>query len=204
MAKDLPRLVELRVGDPPERWAALGFAVGDDGSCDIGGVRLALGGPGRGIVSWAIHGIDPDTEAIDGLPTAATPRRVQTSVTHPNGAVGIDHVVVTTPDFDRSVAAFERAGMQLKRIRDAGGFRQGFRRLGPTILELVEARTEPVDGRAGFWGLVVVAADLEVLAARLGDRLGEIRDAVQPGRRIATLRASAGLTPNVAFMTPES
>ena len=36
----------------------------------------------------------------------------------------------------------------------------------------------------------------------LGERAGEVRDAVQPGRRIATLRRSAGLAIPVALMTP--
>ena len=44
---------------------------------------------------------------------------------------------------------------------------------------------------------------LKALADRLGDHLGAIKDAVQPGRRIATLRRSAELTTNVAFMDPE-
>ena len=93
--------------------------------------------------------------------------------------------------------------MPLRRIREtSGGVRQGFRRLGPAILELVEAR-DPDDGPARFWGLVVIVSDLEVLADRLGDRLGSVTDAVQPGRRIATLKASAGLGEAVAFMTPE-
>ena len=49
----------------------------------------------------------------------------------------------------------------------------------------------------------MIVSDLEVLADRLGDRLGSVTDAVQPGRRIATLKASAGLGEAVAFMTPE-
>jgi hypothetical protein len=40
--------------------------------------------------------------------------------------------------------------------------------------------------------------------ASLGDRVGEVRDAIQPGRRIATLRRSAGLSLPVALMTPVS
>jgi hypothetical protein len=48
-----------------------------------------------------------------------------------------------------------------------------------------------------------VVKELDALASRLGDRLGSIRDAVQPGRRIATLRESAGLGQAVAFMSPE-
>lgn len=42
----------------------------------------------------------------------------------------------------------------------------------------------------------------EATVAWLGDRVGEIRDAVQPGRRIATLRRSAGLGMPVAVITP--
>ena len=78
----------------------------------------------------------------------------------------------------------------------------GFRRLGPAILELVETKDGP-SGPARFWGLVVVVDDLHALAGRLGEQLGSIRDAVQPGRRIATLRASAGLGEAVAFISPE-
>jgi hypothetical protein len=38
----------------------------------------------------------------------------------------------------------------------------------------------------------------------LAAHLGEPRNAVQPGRRIATLRSSAGISPGVAFMTPRA
>jgi hypothetical protein len=113
----------------------------------------------------------------------------------------IDHVVVVSPDFDRTSAALGAAGMPLRRIRDAGGFRQGFRRLGPAILELVEARDVP-DGPATFWGLAVTVPDLDALADSLGDRLGTVRDAGQPGRRIATVRSVAGIGPALAFMDP--
>ena len=116
--------------------------------------------------------------------------------------MGIDHVVVTTPDFDRTSAALHDAGIPLRRTRDAGGFRQGFRRLGPAILEIVEAPKMP-PGPARFWGLVVVVADLVGVRARLGPHVGEIRDAVQSGRQIATLGQGAGLSPRIAFMDPE-
>jgi hypothetical protein len=110
-------------------------------------------------------------------------------------------VVVVTPDLDRTAAALEAANMPLRRIREVGSpgdpnaFRQGSRRLGPTILELVEAKAAP-PGPARFWGLVVVVD-------ALADRLGTIRPAVQPGRRIATLRSHANLGQKLAFMDPE-
>jgi hypothetical protein len=198
-----PALVELAIADPPGRWAELGFAVVDE-QVELGGVRVRLGEPGEGIVSWTLSGVEEGE--IDGLVTHAWEsgaREFGASRTR-NGPKGhsIDHVVVLSPDFDRTSAALADAGLPLRRIRDAGGFRQGFRRLGPAILELVETPQAP-DGPAAFWGLVVVVDDLEALARRLGERLGAVKEAVQPGRQIATLRASAGLGPAIAFMDPE-
>jgi hypothetical protein len=195
------RLASLTLADPPERWQALGFAV-EQSRLRVGEVGLVLGAPGSGITGWALDGPESELEP-DGLPWSAPGgEATEWPGEHPNGAVGVDHVVVTTPDFDRTAAALERAGLELRRIRDAGGFRQGFRRLGPAILELVEASGAP-DGPARFWGLVVIVADLEALAGRLGDQLGRVKPAVQPGRKIATLRRDAGLSTNVAFMDPE-
>jgi hypothetical protein len=192
-----PELVSLSLADPPGRWAALGFDVGD-GRMRVGAVVVELGVSGEGIVGWALRGVEPGIE-IDRLPWRAV-AVVEPEAPHPNGALGLDHVVVMTPDFDRTAGALDAAGLGLRRVRDAGGFRQGFRRLGPAILELVEAR-DARGGPARFWGLVAIVADLEALAERLGDQLGPIKDAVQPGRRIATLRA--GVSTNVAFMDPE-
>jgi hypothetical protein len=196
-----PLLAGLGVADPPERWADLGFAVTGT-HVDLGGIRVNLAEPGEGIVSWTLRGVE-ETE-IDGLATFADASEAEISAPdeHPNGAIAIDHVVVVSPDFDRTSAALAAAGLPLRRIRDAAGLRQGFRRLGPAILELVEAPGAP-GGPARFWGLVVIVADLDALAPALGERLGQVRDAVQPGRRIATLRRSAGLGPALAFMDPE-
>jgi hypothetical protein len=204
-----PELAGLEIADPPERWRALGFAV-EQGRLELGGVEVELGAAGTdrahappagdGIVGWTLRHVEAPT-AIDGLATRATAAPPPPTVTHPNQAVAIDHVVVTTPDFDRTAQALESAGMSLRRIREAGSFRQGFRRLGPAILELVEARDAP-PGPAAFWGLVVVAEDLEALSARISPHLGQIRPAVQPGRLIATLADSAGLSPRIAFMDP--
>ncbi len=139
---------------------------------------------------------------LDGVPLVAADAPPDASH-HPNGVVGIDHFVLVTPDFDRTAAAADAAGIPFRRVRDAGGFRQGFRRLGPAILEVVEAKQMP-PGPARFWGVTFVASDLDELGALLGDRLHAAKDAVQPSRRIATLDRSAGLSVPVAFMTPET
>jgi hypothetical protein len=198
-----PELVALRLGDPAERWESLGFET-HDSAIQLGGLELELGCERPGIAGWRLRGVDAPP-VIDGLVTEpGFPGAARAGPEHPNGAIGIDHVVVATPDFDRTVAALAEAGIELRRVREAaGGFRQGFRRLGPAILELVEARDAP-PGPARFWGLVVIVSDLHALGARLGDRLGAVKDAVQAGRQIATLRRSAGLGEAVAFMSPES
>jgi hypothetical protein len=189
------RLRALAVADRPECWRDLGFSVDERGALELGGVSINLGAPGTGITGWSLP-------AIDGLPTCpADP--MTTPVAHPNGVIALDHVVVLTPDFDRTAAAFEAAGLSFRRVRDGGGFRQGFRRAGPAIVEVVEAVGAP-PGPARFWGLVPIVSDLDALCARLGSELvSDPKPAVQPGRRIATVRRGAGLSCAMAFMTPE-
>lgn len=97
-----PELAGLEIADPPERWAELGFDV-VDGYVDLGGVRVRLGASGQGIVSWTLRGVG-STE-IDGLATCADSGGPPPGgPVHANGAIGIDHVVVVTPDFDRTSA----------------------------------------------------------------------------------------------------
>jgi hypothetical protein len=195
-----PELVALEIADSPQRWEALGFSVSDAGAIELGGVRLELGADGEGIVSWTLRGID-ETSSIDGLPTRVTDESVgdPPTTSHPNGAIAVDHVVILTPEFDRTADAVAAAGMPLRRQAERNGARQGFRRLGPAIMEIVQASEL---GGTQFWGLVVIVSDLDALAERLGNLLREVRPAVQPGRRIAPLRSKAGLGPAVAFMDP--
>jgi hypothetical protein len=194
-------LAALQIADPPEAWSALGFTVSPEGVIVLGGVELWLDAAGRGITGWTLRRISLHHD-VDGLPTGVTTDPPPPTAGHRNGAIGLDHVVVTTPDFERTAVALEQAGIPFRRVRDAGRFRQGFRRLGPAILEVVEAPKMPA-GPARFWGLVVTVADLVGLRARLAPHVGEIRDAVQPGRQIATLSEGAGLSPRIAFMDPE-
>lgn len=203
---------ELTVADDPGAWSALGFAVEGD-TCVLGEVRIRLAGAdaGRGLAGWLLRGIE-STE-LDGLATARSDREpLAAAASHPNGITAIDHIVAITPVLARTVAALEAAGLDLRRIREeptpAGAPRQAFFRLGATILEVVQEPPEAIERGGGedrpafFWGLAFLAPDLEATVARLGERVSEIRDAIQPGRRIATLRRSAGLALPVALITP--
>ena len=207
-------LDELTVADDPEAWAELGFAIEGD-ACVVGGVRIRLVGPdaGRGIAGWSLR--DAESTELDGLPTAHSDRPPPDQrPAHPNGVAALDHVVAISPALDRTIAALEKAALDLRRIREeptpAGAPRQAFFRLGATILEVVQEPPEAIERGGGadrpafFWGLAFVAPDLDTTVAGLGDRVSEIRAAVQPGRRIASLRRGAGLSVPVALITPRA
>ncbi len=203
---------ELRIADAPEAWAALGFAVDGD-ACLLGEVRLRFVGAdaGKGLIGWSLR--DVASVEMDGLPTEVSERELPSAYPeHPIGVTAIDHIVAIAPALDRTIAALETAGLDLRRLREeptpAGAPRQAFFRLGPTILEVVQEPPEAIERGGGpdrpafFWGLALLAPDLAATAAALGDRVSGPRDAVQPGRRIATLRRAAGLALPVALMTP--
>ncbi len=149
-------------------------------------------------------------QAIDGLDTAVAGQRatVAAHADQPNGVTGVDHVVVATPDLPRTLDALGGAGFQLRRVREAGnGVSQGFFVLGDALLEVVgpaEPQPGSTDDRARFWGVTLVAADLEATVAAMGGRVGEPRPAVQPGRRIAIVDRAAGLGTRVAVMSPRT
>jgi hypothetical protein len=195
-------LAGLSISDSPERWEALGFAV-RDGVRSVGGVRLTLGiaPPGRGIVGWALRELAEPGD-VDGLPTQLSrpgPPRHIAGVGDRNGVREIDHIVIVTPDFDRLARILDERGMGLRRTAERGGRRQGFRRLGGPIMEIVEAPEAPA---TAFWGVTFTVRDLDWVV-RDNRFVGEPRDAVQPGRRIATVSREAGLSTRVAFMDPE-
>jgi hypothetical protein len=204
-------LVALTVVDDPDRWRDLGFSVAADGTCRVGAVRFELVAPGEGeepeVVAWAFDGLVGDPLGIDGIPTTAGDPAGGDPGHHPNGATSLDHVVVTTPDVDRTVTALEAAGLRALRERptEAGGrpMRQVFFRPGEAVVEVVGPSEAHGAGRARFYGLAFTVADLDAAAARLGDAVGRIKPAVQAGRRIATVRSSGGPGVPIALMSGE-
>ncbi len=210
----MAELVSLTVADQPAAWSEIGFTV-EDGVAVVDGVALRFApDSGRGITSWNLTSLEVPaaTSTIDGLATsslaadAASADRAR--AVHPNGVTSIDHVVVATLDHARTLAAFESAGLRLLRTRASDTYGspmvQGFFRLGPVILEVVGrvGPPEPLgDGPARWFGLAFNVADLDATAAYLGPRLHPAKDAVQEGRRIATLDRSSGIGTRLAFMS---
>jgi hypothetical protein len=195
-------IASFLVGDAADLWTGLGFAV-DGGACWVSGIRHDLGADGRGVVAWTLRGAPGLTE----LPVAGEPPASRPTPPHPNGVVHLDHVVVATPDVKRTIEAFEAEGIGLRRTRQTGtperpGL-QAFFRLGETIVEVVGRPGERGHGPARFYGLAFTVGALDATASYLGDRLRPAKEAVQPGRRIATLDWSAGSTVPIAFMSGE-
>jgi hypothetical protein len=214
-AMPAPTIDQLELADEPARWSALGLEV-TDGACQIGEVQLCFtdAGPTRtpGIVGWSLR--DVLATDLDGLPTTSSTRAVPAPApAHPNGVVCIDHVVAASPDLDRSVAALQAAGLDLRRVREqptpTGAPRQAFFRLGREILELIQEPEQVIERAGGrehparFWGMALVVEDLDSTVEALGPHVSEARAAVQSGRRIATVRRSAGLTVPLALMSAD-
>jgi hypothetical protein len=224
----MTRITEILLADDPAPWLGIDLVADRYGVAGVGTVALRFGvltpearpptadpssppsSKSSGIVGWALlDAPHPSQRAIDGLMVTHA-----TDGPEPVGAEGaflrIDHVVVTTPDLGRTVSALEAGfGEPCKRIRtlptgSGALLHQAFFRLGEVIVEVVgppEADREHAGEPARFGGLVLVARDLDDLCRRLGpDVVNAPKAAVQEGRRIATVRAAAGLGCPVALM----
>lgn len=214
----------LRLGDTAAAWSAAGFFVSAEATVTLGQTIIQCTGQGEPFQGWQIQGCQiqgrtsgsssPEHSSIDGLELLAAsdqgPRlNSVASQPHPNGITSIDHIVVSTGDSQRSIAAFESAGFEVRGSRSTSSYgspmRQTFFWAGDVIVELMgpnlgEATSE---SPAQIFGLALVAADLDSTAAALGELLGTPKAAVQTGRQIARLRTnSVGIGLPIAVMSP--
>ena len=183
------RLTGIRLGTTPAALRGLGLAL-EGRAAGVGGVTLEAGagaGHGAGVGQGSgIVGLDLTDAPSDGpLPLVEVARVPDGD--HPIGATAVDHVVVVTGDVDRTIAAL---GATPRRRDERDGRVYGFVTVETALLEVVG----PVDATerpATLWGLALTVDDLDAAVALLGDACSDPRDAVQPGRRIATVRHEA-------------
>lgn len=202
---------ELLVADEPPAWQAAGFTVEGD-LCRIGAVRVRLVGReiGTGVVGWSLRGVPEErlvAGALDGLHTTVSTAPAAEPAEHALGVTGLDHVVLASPHLARTTAALEEVGLDVRRERDTmlGGapLRQVFFRLGDVVLELVGSPDAADPGPATVWGLTHTVRDIDAAAVLLGEHTGRVKDAVQPGRRITTVRHTAlDISVAMALITP--
>ena len=188
---------------------------------------------GEGFTESVIDGVHTAIDDLDDMEYEEHIASLASAATaHPNGAVGIYSVCVTTPHFDATIQAFTTAGLDLRRLRGdndpasplSRGLSMAFFKFGTpgrnVILELIgpgksEMATEAsvTAERVGFAvgdestiaGMVVEVPSIAPLATVIGaSHITKERAAAQGhGRRIATLKHEAiGLPLPIAFITP--
>lgn len=181
-------------------------------------------------VQWCWDGLPPGISELDGISIAscapageivAGPSKNgdEGAWKHPNSVCGIDHVVLKTKDIEKTHRALEAVGLHAAKVRQDiyPGVTQMFYWAGDVILEVVGSNTKGMrDSRGGddigdeenphsqIWGVVPVVGDMCTAVEILGSQyVKPAKDAVQPGRRIATLRSDAlEFSLQMAFLTP--
>ena len=211
------QLLELTIGGIAETWSSAGFEMielpnGSSG-CQLGSVQIQFDATGaQGILSAVVsglHGMIDSLEFDNENRLSPSHKNTYLSSTHPNGISRIDHLVVTTADCDRTTSAFEANGIHPRRVRtfgdDGSKMRQTFFWLGDVILELVGPDASGDKGQANFWGLALISDDLQATADYLGEKCTPIKPAIQPGRKITTIKTrEIGITTSLAVMSPHT
>jgi hypothetical protein len=204
---DQARIGELVVGGGAQNWALIGISFDVSNRAALGDVSLRLDTSLEpGLHAWVLHGADVSVSSIDGVATFHVIDESRSIAdVHSDfdlGVIGVDHVVINTPDLMRTSDALSAAtGASLKRVRDAGNnMQQGFHRLGSVVVEIVTAPTMH-PGPASLWGFVLNVKDIYAVASHVGpDVLSIPKPAVQTGKLIATFRSSLGLGVPLALM----
>ena len=111
----------------------------------------------------------------------------------------IDHVVLLVPDLARAISRFGIIGMEPRLKMSVRGRPAAFFRGGP-VIEVIES---PVR-QASIYGIAVSSEDslgsLALAWKARGLSVGDVKDAIQPGRRIMTVH---DLDAGFAVMSPE-
>lgn len=199
-------LLALHAQGHTSSWESIGLRF-DGFSCYLADVALEIHEGPPSLVGWTISGDRPGVYDIDGIATkvvAPTQSRVASSPCGNEVITGLDHVVVTTDNLDRTCDALCRhLGMEVRRERDAGkGVVQRFIKLSNTIIEVVTGPHVTTQG-ASLWGMVISVDNMENWARQYGPEVTSVpKQATQPGRLISTVRSSVGLGIPFAVMTP--
>ena len=153
----------------PIEWTMFGW----DTSPRLGGVTFTTGDPGW---SWTDAAPDLAITTFDATPGA----EVESFV--------VDHVVLLVPDLADTVGSFSQVGLEPRLRMDVRGRPAAFFRAGP-VIEVIES---PVR-QASIYGIALsTELSLESMSLEWRSRglsVGEIKPAIQPGRRIMTVHA---------------
>ncbi|CAM5299543.1 Glyoxalase/bleomycin resistance protein/dioxygenase OS=Tsukamurella paurometabola (strain ATCC 8368/ DSM / CCUG 35730 / CIP 100753 / JCM 10117 / KCTC 9821/ NBRC 16120 / NCIMB 702349 / NCTC 13040) OX=521096 GN=Tpau_2527 PE=4 SV=1 [Tsukamurella paurometabola] len=120
--------------------------------------------------------------------------------------IGVDHVVLTSPNSDRIIATLcGRLDFDLRLDRvQSWGVHQLFFRRGDLLVEVVLAEGDDVDpsGPDALWGIAWRTTDADATSARLTDQgvtVSEVRRGAKPGTRVATIKDPALGIPTIVL-----
>lgn len=124
------------------------------------------------------------------------------------GVIGLDHIVIRTPDSVRAAALYgARLGLDLRLDRDVGGRRLMFFRCGDAVVEVAQDASL-ADGADQLWGLSWRVACADAARARLaaaGCGVSDVRTGMKPGTRVFTVRdATCGVPTLMIEKSPRS
>jgi len=170
----------------------------------IAGLQLpidwtSLGWPAMPILgSITLDTGDPKWAWTDSAPALAI-HVFEPGVGHTVQDMTVDHIVVLVPDLDVVIGKFSRVGLQPRLRMTVRERPAAFFRAGP-VIEVIES---PVR-QASLYGIALTSeVPLETVSLEWRSRgldVGEIRPAIQPGRRIMTIR---DLDAGLAIMSPD-
>lgn len=164
----------------PIDWTAFGWPE----EPSLAAITLSTGDPAWGWTpaapAFGVHTLEPtEGDPVDGFT--------------------VDHVVMLVPELEAAIATLNRVGLEPRLRMAVSGRPAAFFRAG-TVLEVIEA---PVR-EASIYGIALTAhTSLETLSLAWKGRgldVGSIKPAIQPGRRIMTVR---GLDAGLAVMSED-
>lgn len=147
--------------------------------------------------------VDPFPTGPDGRPALRQHPSFEDAVPTAGGIVGVDHVVVNTPDPGRAVRLWrDGLGVRLALDREFAqrGVRMLFFRSAGVTLEYVSALGAKGDGDDVLDGVAYRVADLASVRARLlaaGLDVSELRTGNKQGTRVATVRSGTEGVPTL-------
>ena len=147
--------------------------------------------------------VDPCPTDADGRPVSRAHPSLADAVPTPGGIVGIDHVVVNTPDPARAIRLWrDGLGVRLALDREfpQRGLRMLFFRTAGVTLEFVSPIGAAGQGDDVLDGIAYRVANLASVRARLtaaGLDVSELRTGNKQGTRVATVRSGTEGVPTL-------
>ena len=204
--------VRARLEAAGEGLLIIAFAVADLNAAARLLERRGVPGHGRADNAWSLHPGMTDGVQIVLVPRPAASRPPLSPIDQPPDAVplGLDHVVVHTPNPDRALALYgAKLGLDLRldRSNPDWGARQMFFRCGDLVIEIghglkagVSDRPDSLGGLA--WRMTRPAA-VQARLAGAGFDVSEVRKGRKPGTEVFTVRDRTHGVPTLMLSASE-